>query len=540
MAFAIEQHTALSNQLRFLLFEIGIGFTPRAMDGFLMTAYSMVMETLTYSALVEEKQPFPPFFSLNLSEAVAEFRSRFRQPHHAKRFLQWETLERHLRRQWIQISLQLAWNAHAKHWDNPCVQKPTLFHQPSLRALSQWAAMNCYTELPSKDAINRTERELLQYGASFKARVHLHWLALERKQAQCIPGLFELSQTMKKLFADEHQQWQEKLAHMKLNATHYLPLPMHPWYWRQIRHRCEVLQEAIPIPIAQDWHVLNTLEHLCPENNQRPWLRFFATTSPQHFLNRTDCETYNQRLQRWNGQHTLQWLPLLTTIALPIARGQTLMVHPQINPHAMTTEHSNLWPVQALLSHNSDSDQPLLDYFLCQSQRKPLDFFHHFLSAILVPSLHLLITDGIAMTLDPQSCLIEWNTNGNQWTVHAIHSEIRRCMPIGQEKTTTQQQQACAHWQYHLLQTTIRLLISQMASVYGFEAPQLWKKVKSMIANVLDQYPKTQCADYTHQILQASWPIHSTLNAILDPHQEEYQLNRIPNLLLSVAGRTIE
>ncbi len=94
-------------------------------------------------------------------------------------------------------------------------------------------------------------------------------------------------------------------------------------------------------------------------------------------------------------------------------------------------------------------------------------------------------------------------------------------------------QQICAYWQYHLLQMTVQMLISEMTCLYGYNAATLWGYVHAEIEAIFAQIPETsQAILYKKQIFQTRWPVPAFIGSRLNPQQAEYQLNYADNLYL--------
>ncbi len=425
MAFAIEQNMQLSNQLRFLLFEIGIGFTPRAMDNFLIQAHAIVFNHFLQLAR-QEHLPLQQVFPLGISETIAEFKNSCYQQNPASRFYQWDKVEKSLHKQLIQTCLQSAWNHHTQAWIEKQFHQEFTANQRIFCELSQWACMINPDFRLSINNFHKSERELLQYSASFRAKIHLHWLAVNINAANSssIKTMQELQPLLQQYFPEQYQYWQQKLSYMMLNPKQYLAFPMHPLFWHKIKNAGAMMQNAIPVPISQPMHVLNHLDHVGSQDNQSPWLRFhyqsLSKSKAVSLLNNRACIDINNKLQGTRIQNTLQILPVLKTIVTPLNHESSLIFSLQKNPHTLISDTSFLLPVTALLSHFEN--QHMLNKFLQQIKRDPMDFFKKFLNAAL-SSLNLLITDNIALPLDPQSCLISWDSNKKTCNIFIINSQ---------------------------------------------------------------------------------------------------------------------
>ena len=529
MAFAIEQNTQLSNQLRFLLFEIGIGFTPRAMDSFLIQAHAIVFNHFTQLAR-QEHLPLQQVFPLGISETIAEFKKSCYQQNPASRFYQWDKIEKYLYKQLIQTCLQAAWNHHTQAWIEKQFHQTPATNQQIFCELSQWACMINPDFRLSANNVYASERELLQYSASFRAKIHLHWLAINihAENPSSIKLLQELQLLLQQYFPQQYQYWQQKISYMMLNPKQYLALPMHPLFWRKIKNTNAIMQNAIPIPMPQPMHVLNHLGHVSTLDDQSPWFRFhyqpLSTSKAVSLLSHKECIDINKKLQGICIRNRLQILPVLKTINSE----SSFILSLQENPHTLISGSSCLLPITALLSHLESHH--MLNMFLQKINVDPMDFFKKFLQAAL-SSLNLLISDNIALTLDPQSCLISWDSNKKTCNIFIVNSEVRTFVTSEDEEN---KQQICAHWQYNLLQMTIQMLISEITILYGYKAATLWEYVCTEIETIFTCFTKTsQTIFYKKQIFQTRWPAPAFIGSMLNPQQAEYQLNYADNLCFS-------
>ena len=523
MAFAIQYDTKLSNQLRFLLFEIGLGFSFNTMNDLLIQANINLIRSLQGN-IKKEGMPMGNTLPLDVHGVLENFKQSYKAQDPSARFYQWDVLQRRIHQQLIEQSLKLAYEMH-----QACRMEKTLLDTGNRRLihLSQKVALHESIDLLNHNNHWRSGREILQYSAAFQAKMHVPWLAIPQQHAQSINGIQSLRSILANRYPFEYQSWQQKLIAMRCKPELFYPLPLHTAHWKKLRHHNSVIQNALPISIAVDMHVINSLEQLSPIDSKSPWLRYSAGPERPSIVSRQDCKRINRALDSYCAKNKLSILPVLSTLTIESEGINSLDCVVQENPqNLLKTE--DVFPLSSALT----SDFSLLDNYLKEKKLSIDAFFEQICIALIAPSLKLLFSQDIALILPPSSCLLSWDPQSKALSVIIINAEVQG---LDNSKNTLQESwsQLIAHWQVHLLQDTILHIIKTLEINYGINSALYWKMVAKCITNALPTNTHYASNIFRKQVLEGPWPTKAIISKILNPHSSDFLLAKEENKLKS-------
>lgn len=240
MALAYGDFHELSHQLRFLLFEVGIGLPQRSVDYFITLAHRQCLQRLQQAAL-EEGLITSAISSHHAHDFIEQLRIQLKQKQPASLFFHWQDFREELdetianeamaqayRQRW-QIELVHQMGTYKSFWAWLCAENSA--HE-ALQLLQQWGSLghSYYPGFRAKLGFSR--REILQYSGEFNAQTSLHWCALNKNFADTPNKEANYQELIAQQFPKEFKLWQDKLCFKNRNPNDYFPVPVHPWQWR--------------------------------------------------------------------------------------------------------------------------------------------------------------------------------------------------------------------------------------------------------------------------------------------------------------------
>ena len=195
MALAYGNFHELSHQLRFLLFEIGIGLPQSSIDYFITLAHKNALQRLQHSALMEGLIN-SPIISHHVHDFIDQLQMKLKHSDPASQFYQWTSIRDELDESIANDALALAYK---QRWDAQICNEASQYHslwswinskqtaRQTFLFLEQWGYQGHPSYPGFRAKMGFTRREVLQNSPEFQAKISLHWCALSKNQMSMNP-----------------------------------------------------------------------------------------------------------------------------------------------------------------------------------------------------------------------------------------------------------------------------------------------------------------------------------------------------------------
>ncbi|CEK11997.1 IucA/IucC family protein [Legionella hackeliae] len=526
MALAYGDFHELTHQLRFLLFEIGIGLPQRTIEYFISNAHRECLRRLQQAASLESLIQ-APITSHHIHDYLEQLQEQLKHKQPSSRFFNWRAVQHELDetvaneamaqayRQCWQQEIRKQASGFTNFWAWLCQKEDT---QEILQFLEQWGCLGHPYHPNFRAKIGFSRREILQYSPEFNAQLSLHWCALHQQHTY----LPEHSKNYKALIAQqlprEYQLWQSQLTFKHYDPDCYLPLPLHPWQWRnQIQHQFSQLidnKELILLPHHQLVKPSMSFRTMMPLN-AGCHLKLAAavhTTSALRTVSPASIEN-GPLLSSWihgllekhhHYQHTLFIAADLAGMrvsgnTIPEHQHKQLAVIVRENPISQLKEEQILVPVGALFAQTPLSDNSLLIDIINASGLEPLDYLKQYCQCLLSGQLHLLLRYGIALEAHQQNTLIAFTNHrptavvirdlGNiTICLHRFYESISKPTLHPESRITTEELAALNSKFIHgNLTSNLAYWIEHLAHYHGFSTHDLWQLVRQELYKLLEK-----------------------------------------------------
>lgn len=565
MALAYGDFHELSHQLRFLLFEAGIGLPQSSIDYFISSAHHECLRRLQ-NAVLKEGLVESPVSSHHVHDFIEQLALRLKNKQPASVFFQWQSLSEELEetianeamaqayhQRW-QTTLARQAKGYGNFWSWLCQENNP--HE-ALQLLEQWGNP-AHPYLPGFRAkMGFSRREVLQYSPEFNAQISLHWCALSQDCSQ----LFEQEQAYKGLlaehFPEEYQRWQEKMAFKQRPAEAYYPIAVHPWQWRNhLQHQFSSLidnKKLILLPHHQ------TVKPGMGPNLMRPLTKTSCSlklsmtlgvpSEPQASLAR---QQQAPALSKWlnrlleNQHYYQQSFFVLKDLASLSIQGASIPAYQQKNlslnlcenPNQGFTNNQRLVPLPALFAKSPLSAKPILIEIIEASGLDALAFFGRYCQRILTGPLDFLLRYGLSLAPEQQHSFIMFENNQPQALILATFNSLYLCeskacqarpaldFRLEGEQKTDSPAFLCQHFIQNYLQNNLARWVDCLSHFYSLEQKELWQKVQQKILECLtvrslDLEPE-RLIQYRKQLLKAPWQYPALLTQRLEgKHRNE-------------------
>ena len=526
MALAYGNFHELSHQLRFLLFEIGIGLPQNSIENFITLAHKNALNRLQHAALAE-KLINAPIASHHVHDFIDQLEMKLKQSKPASQFFQWQTLRDELD---DSIANDALAHAYKQRWNtqvsNEASQYGSLWawinnemsaHQ-ALLFLEQWGCQG-HTYHPSFSAKpGFTRREVLQNSPEFQAKISLHWCALNKSQAIHPPQSIDFNKLMAQAFPREFKLWQEKLIFNRINPQEYYPVPIHPWQWRnKLQMMCTQMTDnksLILFPHHQT--VMPSMSNgiMMPVHYSETQIKL-AVASRTSYTNRgktQDACVISQWIntlltQENNYERTLFLAQDLTELqvvnkAIPHHHQKEFSVSLLPHPASLVESSHKVVPSTSLFSISPLSKKPLLIEIINESTINPMDFFSRYCDKVLFSQLHLLLKYGVAFESQPHNTLIIFADNIPQGLIMRETEEVKIAYSVFHEDNnkphlspaskikTTSLDTLRATFINGTLQNSLGCWINIINREYQIDRHQLWKIVNQSLHTTLNNLAK--------------------------------------------------
>ncbi len=256
-------------QLRFLLFEIGLAFSERDIGSFLLQAEQQLMIELN---------GLPPHLKTDIL------------PLRRQQLIHQQALSLAYQQQWHQ------------QWRKQTSKEINLWsflsEKTDFRTLEQWASLGENNLLSRfQHCSEYSLRELMLYEPQFQSQFNLHWCALKKSR---FAVNVEWEHQIKNIFPELYMRWAQTLQNQQLKPEHYIPCPVHPAHWRHqlFKHQAQHCQahDLILLPHFQPvWVGLN--QKIYPAGNNRYYFYLKETPTKEAIATLSIKESLNLHCQ---------------------------------------------------------------------------------------------------------------------------------------------------------------------------------------------------------------------------------------------------
>ncbi|HAT8178390.1 TPA: siderophore biosynthesis protein [Legionella pneumophila] len=452
MALAYGNFHELSHQLRFLLFEIGIGLPQNSVDYFITLAHKNTLNRLQHAS-IKEGLIQSAIASHHVHDFIDQLQIKLKNSMPESKFFQWnkirEALDESIANEALAYAYRQNWNTQLR---NEAIQYKSLWAwinnelspDQTLLFFEQWGSIGHPYHPAFRAKTGFTRREVLQNSPEFQAKVSVHWCALNKTKIQSINPKIEYTNRISQEFPKEYFYWREKLLFSHINPDDYYPIPVHPWQWRnQLQMAFASLidnKSLILLPHHQTLIPSLSPDIMMPTKSTQCTLKLATTlsTSLTGKLNNSDnmvllTSWLDSLLAKTNYyQNTLFICKNLENIS---AYDQTLCEYNQKkllfglyqNPLHHIRQDQRVVPLPALLAASPCTNKPLLIEIIKASGLHPITYFTEYCHKILFGQLHLLLKYGIALEVEQHNILVIFNDNKPQGVIIREPSNIKIC-----------------------------------------------------------------------------------------------------------------
>lgn len=576
MALAYGKVHELNHQLRFLLFETGLGLPQVAVDHFIALAQRKSLFRLQQAAL-SEGLITQPIKSLHVDDFLLQFRNRLKQSLPASSFFHWQELSNEMnestaneamalafREQWLH-RLKREYGAYGSLWQGLTATRTS---SETLLLLEQWGCTGHPVHPNFRAKIGFSRREVLQYSPEFNARLSIHWCALKKSSAYTSQMEKDYSSVLAEQYPREYDAWKNKLVFKQVNPENYHPVPVHPWQWRnQLIGQCASLiddKSLLLLPHHQTLYPSMSFRTMIPAAEQHGCHIKLATNILTTSAKRTvsPASIHNgPALSQWikklllDKNHYQQSLFLATDLAGLSLRDATIAQHEQKqlsvllrqHPVSFLNEQQQAVPLAALFAESISPVTPLLVDIIQASALHPLDYFRRYCHIVLAGQLHFMLAYGLAFEAHQQNTLLIFSRHQPQGLILRDLGNIRVCQQtrfdhpgkpkLHPESTiTTESLDEVRHKFVHgNLESNIAYWVKVLHQHYQIPLRVLWQEVRKtmekILAGISKEIEPVLFNEQAYKLFNEPWQHKCLLSMRLNPAQTEYIYQPLPNPL---------
>ena len=560
MALAYGDFHELSHQLRFLLFEIGIGLPQSAINHFITRAHRDCLQRLQQAAL-KEQLIHATIASHHAHDFLDLLQHKIKPVQPASVFYQWQSLRREvdesIANEALAIAYRQTWSADLKQ----AAKGQTSFwvwlnehygSQELLEFLEQWGSIGHPNHPVFRSKIGFNRREVIQYSPEFNARVAIHWGALRRDRANIIQGRTQYLPLLANQFPQEYLRWSERLTFNQLNPADYIPVPIHPWQWRnQVKDLFAQLidhKELIFMPHFQMTKPSMSFRTMMPQGKNACHLKLATAIHTTSALRTVSPASVH------NGPPVTDWLSGLLAQqdyyhqslflagdlaglnvnhpAIPSHHKNQLALLIRANPIQFITANQRLVPLASLFSHSPISGCYLLTEIINSSNLSPLQYFRNYCQCVLAGQLHLLLCYGVALESHQQNTLVTFadhrpvalvirDLGGIRICTHPFFDDVPKPVFHPESSINTDSlEEICNKFIHGNLLSNLACWISSLSIHYKIPEKSLWQIVHQQIKTGLDNCKGKINSHilyyFQQQLLTHSWQHKSLLSMRLN------------------------
>lgn len=573
MALAYGSFHELSHQLRFLLFEAGVGITQPMIEQFITSAHQQCLYRLQQAALTE-KLITQPLTSHHVQDFMEQMQ---RQLHNQEEtvFYRWKSLSEELsetianeamalayRHRW-QYELAQSAQAHARFWDFLIAN-----YSPGalLSFLEQWSCQGHPSHPNFRAKMGFSRREVLQYSPEFHAQVNIHWCALRHEHAKTSQLHKPYSLLLAEQFPGEYQLWREKLQFQQLNPEEFYPLPVHPWQWRNRIQKSfgELIdnKNLLLFPhhqLTRPSMSFRTMMPLADVSHLKLAVAAHTTSatrtvSPASIHNGPLLSSWlNGLLKKYDHYQKSLFLAHdeagihPETAGLSADNQKQLALIVRANPIKFINDDEQAVPLAALFSLSPLSNRPLLFDIINASQLSPKLFFSLYCKRVLEGQLHLMLGHGIAFEAHQQNTLIVFKEHRPQALIIRDLGGIYLCKSSSYQENealnlhaastiiTNDQADLSNKFIHGNLQSNLTYWVKYLSQYYPLSAKELWRIVFDTLQNAFNTIKDVDPDIVRWQrqrILAEAWPYKCLLTMRLIRGLKNQTINAlVPNPL---------
>lgn len=516
MALAYGNHHELSHQLRFLLFEIGIGLPQNTIDAYITMAHRNALKKLQRAAISEGLLE-RAIASHHVHDFIDQLHSTLKNTILANQLYPWNKLREELDASIANHALALAykhyWNTQLKKEAN---QHPSLWSwmnkeqspYQSLLFLEQWGQTKDHDYPDFRITMGLTRREVLQNAPEFQAKINIHWCALRKEMLQTSDSAMRFNQLMAQSFPKEYNKWNERLIFNHIDPQNYLPIPVHPLIWRNqlqesYAHKIDD-KSLILLPHHQAVLPSTLLHTVFPITESQCVLQLL---NPMDLDNQKESATYDltQRLhsiltQSNNYMGTLFVATKLAHISAADKfntnnQSQKLSATLLQNPLTLLQKNQRALPLHSLFSQSPITQSSLLIEMIKASDISPVTYFAHYCYLVLFSQLHLLLRHKIVFESSQQHMLVIFTDNKPQAlimknlerTSNDANSIFRNIKKKESPTVINEFARLRPLFMQNTLQNNIIYWIERISNECQITIPHLWDRVNQTFNTVLDE-----------------------------------------------------
>ena len=538
MALAYGNFHELSHQIRFLLFEIGIGLPQNRIDYYITLAHRDALKRLQHAALAEGLIE-GPIATHHVHDLIDQLQVNLKKKRPESRFFQWSTIRNELDESIANDALAQAykqcWNTQIRNEANGhhslwSWMNKTQTAYETLLFLEQWGcAGNSYQPtFRAKTGLSR--REVLQNSPEFQSKISIHWCALLKNIVSIPSQALQFNDLIAREFPTEFLLWRERVLLHHLNPEDYYPLPVHPWQWRnQLQIKCSALidnKSLVLLPHHQTLIPSMSFDAMLPPDCPRALINLTSAlnTSGLSTANSFALKKQNTEVFRWintllkANNHYKNTVFLADEISAIGVKHDTLPDYVQNklsaslrqNPIDFLKSHQKAVPLTSLFSNSPLSNAPLIIEIIKESGLEPLNYFANYCRTILFGALHLMLKHGVILEAQHHQILVIFTDNTPQGLIYKDLEQIvvgehlffnaeeqQRGLPIDTRLNTRNLNLLSTRFIQNTLQNNIKLWIEALNTAYQIPVIQLWSCVHHIIHTVLNELVQ----DINHQLI---------------------------------------
>ena len=433
---------------------MGIGLSQSSIDYFIILAHQNTLKRLEHAVLAEHLTS-SPIISHHVHDFMEQLRAKLKQSEPASLFYQWnnlrEELDESIANEALALAYKLRWNSHIR---NEARSHESLWSwiknehtaNEALSFLEQWGCQGHPHHPCFRAKIGFTRREVLQNSAEFQAKIRLHWCALRQNRITKPNNLIDFKASMALSFPNEFKRWQEQLTLNHLAPQEYIPIPVHPWQWRNKLQALysDLTDEKSLFLLPHHQIVIPSMSKdvMMSENQSAPYIKLpldINTPYTSRCKNQTIDELDDDVLSQWvhfllertnHYQQTLFLSPKLTGLniynsSITPHNQQQLSANLLQNPANSIKSDQKIVPLSSLFTRSPITDKPLLIEIIQASGLMPIAYFQRYCHKVLLGQLHLLVKHSIAFETQPQNTLIIFAGDMPQGLLIHDHEKIR-------------------------------------------------------------------------------------------------------------------
>ncbi|ASQ44842.1 IucA/IucC family protein [Legionella clemsonensis] len=555
MALAYGDFHEVTHQLRFMLFEIGIGLPQQTIEYFITQAHRECLRRLQQAASLEGLTT-SPINSHHIHDFIDQLQEQLKHKQPTLKFFNWQAFKHELDetvaneamaqayRQCWQLELRKQAKRFSNFWQWLCEKNNTY---EILQLLEQWGCIGhpYYPNFRAKIGFSR--REVLQYSPEFNAQINLHWCALHQRHTYLAAHNLGYKSLIRKHFPNEYQLWRNHLLFKQYNPDNYLPLPLHPWQWRnQIQQQFSSLIDSkalILLPHLQVVKPTMAFHTVMPQAAGACYLKLATavqTVSANHTISQ-DSIDHGSLLALWLN-HLLkkhdnyrQSLFIAADVAslgvsptlVPASQCKQLAVILCDNPMSKQKNGQIPVPLGALFAQSPLSGKPLFIDILNSSGITPHAYFKDYCQKLLSGQLHLLLHYGIALEAHPQNTLIVFSNHRPVALIikdlenaclclHRFYEHVSKPKLSPDSKVMTENLNELVNKFIHgNFLSNIMGWIDNLSHNYSLAADDLWQIVHEEVRKQLKDFTSEINVEllnyYKYQLLERDWRPFSLL-----------------------------